>query len=163
MMWGTHIGLPVCGALLLENHSLSKGKGYVFPAWTLPLAGAFGILPDLCSLHFSLADRHISWSHSVWFLLGLAPLCAMLAYSFPKDELPRWRVALLCWIAAFLHIAVDAISGGVAWLYPWKPDVIGKYFIPFSQWIGWDAGFILLTWFLARRRPLAAERGMRGD
>jgi membrane-bound metal-dependent hydrolase YbcI (DUF457 family) len=161
MLWGTHIGLPVCGALAIECHSLAKGKGYVFPAWTLPVAAVFGVLPDICNPHISLEDRHQSWSHSIWFLLALLPLCGMVASFFPKSELPRWRTALLCWIAAVLHVAMDAISGGVAWLYPWKPTVIGDYYIPVDQWIWWDAGFILLTWVMVRTRPLALARGIR--
>lgn len=161
MLWGTHIGLPVSAALVLENRSLARGKGYVFPAGSLLAAGVCGVLPDILSPHISLEDRHQSFSHSLAFLAALLPFCAMAASFYPAGDLPRWRTAALCWIAAALHLAADAISGGIPWLYPWKPDVLGAYYIPPAHWLAWDAGFIVLTVVLLRRRPLAAERGMR--
>lgn len=158
MLIGTHALLPVCIGLAFDNASLVKGKGFVFPRWSLAAVGVFGVLPDLCSPHISLDARQTSWSHTVWFLAGLIPICGMLASFFPAGM--RLRTALLCWIAAMLHLAADAISGGIAWLYPWRPDVIGKYYIPAVQWLWWDAGFILLGWFLFRLRPHAEARGM---
>jgi len=164
MLWGTHAGIPVCGALIAENLSLRHGRGYVFLPWTMVAAGVFGILPDIFNPHITLEERHLSWSHSVWFLLALAPMSAITVSFFPAGDLPRWRTAVLCWLAAFLHVAMDAISGGVAWLYPWRPDVIGEYYIPPAQWLYWDAGFILLTYVLVRLRPLSLAKGMqRGE
>ena len=158
MFIGTHALLPVCIGLGLENASLVKGRGYVFPPWSLAVVGVFDVLPDFCSPHLSLGSRLSSWSHTVWFLAGLVPVCGMVASFFPKGM--RWRTALLCWIAAMLHLAADAISGGIAWLYPWRPEKIGDYYIPSGQWPWWDVGFILLFWFLLRLRPHAEARGM---
>ncbi len=158
MLIGTHTLLPVCAGLVIENLSLVKGRGYVFPPWALPVIGFFGALPDLCSPHISLEARFTSWSHTVWFLAGLLPVCAVIATFFPSG---KWRVAAACWIAALLHLFADAIAGGIAWLYPWRTDVIGEYYIPSEQWIVWDIAFVLLTWFLVRLRPHAEARGMR--
>lgn len=161
MLLGTHCLLPVCLCLGVENVSLARGRDYVFPEWTLPVVALFGALPDICSPHLSLEDRHTSWSHTVFFLGGLIPIAAMVAVLYPAYGPPRWRTAVACWLAAALHLAADSVSGGVAWFYPWKPDVLGDYYVPVLHWPWWDAGFILLTWFLLRLRPRAAARGIR--
>lgn len=162
MLWGTHSLLPVSAALAIECVSLARGKGYVFPKWTLPVAGVFGVLPDICSPHISLEARFESWSHSIWFLLGMLPLSGIAASFLPDGDEPKWRASLLFWLAAVLHVAADAISGGVAWKHPQTTEVIGDYYIPPEQWIWWDAAFVLITFVLVRLRPLAVERGMRG-
>ena len=158
MLIGTHTLLPVCLGLAIENASLAKGKGHVFPEWTLPVVGLFGALPDLCTPHISLEARYSSWSHTVWFLAALLPVCAIVASFFPTGT--WWRVACACWLASVLHVAADAVAGGIAWLHPWRPDVVGGYYIPPSQWLWWDAGFLFLTWFLVRLRPHAEAHGM---
>jgi hypothetical protein len=161
MLIGTHTLLPVCLGLAIENASLAKGKGHFFPEWALPVIGLFGALPDLCTPHISLEARWTSWSHNIWFLLGLLPVCAAVACYFPKGT--RWRVALACWLASTLHVAADALSGGIAWLYPWRPDAIGDYYIPATQWIFWEIGFVFLTWVLVRLRPHSEAHGMAGS
>lgn len=158
MFLGTHTLLPVCAGLILENRSLMKGRGHFFPAWGLPLIGLFGALPDLCTPHISREARLTSWSHTVWFLLALIPVCAVVASFFPSG---RWRVAVACWMAAFLHVGADAISGGIAWLYPWRSDELGAYYIHPDYWIWWDMGFVFLTWLLVRLRPPAEARGIK--
>ena len=158
MLIGTHTLLPVCAGLLIENSSLARGRGHFFPPWSLLLIGFFGALPDLCTPHISLEARYSSWSHTVWFLAAMLPVCGVVATFFPSG---RWRVAAACWLAVLLHLFSDAVAGGIAWLHPWRPDVIGAYYIPATQWIWWDAGFVFLTWFLVRLRPHAEARGMR--
>ena len=157
MLIGTHTLLPVCAGLLMENAALAKGRGHFFPPWSLPLIGLFGALPDLCTPHLSLEARYSSWSHTVWFLAAMLPVCAVLATFFGSG---KWRVAIACWLAVLLHLVADALAGGIAWLYPWKPGVIGKYYIPVDYWIPSDIAFIFLTWLLVRLRPHAEARGM---
>jgi membrane-bound metal-dependent hydrolase YbcI (DUF457 family) len=159
MLIGTHTLLPVCLGLAAENASLTTGRGYVFPPWGLAAIGFFGALPDLCTPHVTLEARYSSWSHTLWFLGALLPLCAMIASFFPKGF--RWRTALCCWLAVLLHLAADAVAGGIAWLQPWRSDVIGGSYIPAAQWFWYDAGFVLLTWVLIRLRPHAEARGAR--
>ena len=159
MLIGTHTLLPVCCALVLDNISLAKGRGHFFPAWTIPVIGVFGALPDVCTPHLSLEARFTSWSHTAYYVGGLALVCPMVASFFPNH---RARIAIACWLASFLHLFCDAIAGGIAWLYPWRGDlVIGTYFITLDQWIFWDIGFVLLTWFLVRLRPHSEARGMK--
>ena len=159
MLVGTHAMLPVCGCLAVDAIAVSRGRERVFPAWTLWIIGFFGVLPDFCSPHIALEDRHSSWSHTVWFLAGLPGVLPVGGMYLDRSF--RWRVVVACWIAAALHIAADTISGGVAWLYPWKPDVTGDYYIPLDYWIWSDAGFVLLTWILLRTVPVWEGRAIR--
>lgn len=159
MLVGTHAMLPVCGCLAIDGIALNRGGGRVFPAWTLWLIGFFGVLPDFCSPHIALEDRHASWSHTVWFLAGLLVLLPMAGSYLERSC--RWQVVAACWVAAFLHVAADTISGGVAWFYPWKTDVTGDYYIPLEYWVLSDAAFVLLTWFLLRSIPKLEGRAIR--
>lgn len=157
MLIGTHTLLPVCLGLAVENASLAKGRGHVFPPWGLVVIGFFGALPDLCTPHVSLEDRYSSWSHTLWFLGAMLPVTVMVASFFPEG---RWRLALACWLAVLLHLIGDAVAGGIAWLQPWRMDVIGDYYIPAADWLWYDIGFVLLTWILVRLRPHSEARGM---
>lgn len=158
MFIGTHTLLPVCAALVLENVSLAKGRGHVFPEWSMPVIGLFGALPDICTPHISLEDRYTSWSHTAWYLASVMVVCPMVANFYPAQ---RWRLALACWLASALHLACDAIAGGIAYLYPWQPKVIlGTFYVDPDYWFPLDIFFILLTWFLLRLRPHAEARGM---
>lgn len=158
MLIGTHTLLPVCLGLAAENASLANGRGHVFPPWGLFAIGFFGALPDLCCPHILLEERLSSWSHTLWFLGAIAPGCAVVASFFPKEG--RWRLAVACWLAVLLHLIGDAVAGGIAWLQPWRPDVIGDYYIPAADWLWYDIGFVLLTWVLVRLRPHAEARGI---
>lgn len=151
--------LPVCGCLAIDCVATSRNHDRVFPPWTLWVIGLFGILPDVCSPHITLEDRHASFSHSVWFMAGLSLALPMAAVFLQREY--RWQVATACWIAAALHLVADAISGGIAWLHPWKPDVIGAYHIPPEDWIWHDGGFIILAWLLLRTVPVLEGRSIR--
>jgi hypothetical protein len=161
MLAGTHTLLPVCACLVLDNLAVRSGRDRIFPLKSLLLVGLFGTLPDICTPHMSLEDRLTSWSHTVWFMAGIVPFVAMAGGFFEKGY--RIRVALACWIASFLHLAADAISGGIAWLYPWRPDVLGKYWIPAQHWMWFDAFFILFTWFLVRIVPHLEARNIHSS
>lgn len=156
---GTHALLPVCGCLLVENRSVAAGGGRFFSMAGLGCIAFFGVLPDLCTPHLSLEARHASWSHTVWFMAGLLPLVGILAALFRKGS--RLRMGVLMWLSAGLHLAADAVSGGIAWLYPWRLDVIGKAWISAEYWIAFDAFFILLTWFFLRVLPHLEARNIR--
>ncbi len=159
MLAGFHALLPASGCLIADNLSLASGREHVFPRHTAWLVAVFGVLPDVCCPHISLEARCASWSHTVWFMAGLVGIVAMVSMYFEKGY--RLRVALVCWVASALHLAADAISGGIAWLYPWRNDVIGSSYIPPDDWMWYDAGFILFTWFLVRVLPHLEARCIR--
>lgn len=143
MFDGFHALLPVTGGLAIEVVSLKWRGVRVFPDWTLSIVALFGVLPDLCSPHFSLEDRHESWSHTVLFLVLLLPVCAGMTWWFPKGT--RVRVAAVAWVSAALHLAADAVSGGVPWLLPWSDKPIGDYHIRPEDWLFFDAAFMVLA------------------
>lgn len=159
MLVGTHAMLPVCGCLAIDGIALRGGRERVFPPWSVWIIVFFGVLPDFCSPHIALEDRHASWSHTVWFLVGLLVLLPMAGVYLEKSH--RWPVIAACWIAAFLHVAADTVSGGVAWFYPWKTAVTGDYYIPLDYWVGFDAAFVLLTWCMLRAIPKLEGRAIR--
>lgn len=151
MMIGAHSLLPVCGCLLADKISMSAGRARMFSGKNLCVVGLFGFLPDILSPHLSLESRQASWSHTVWFLMGLVLLAPLT--KFISNRPSRIPVAIACWIASALHLAADAISGGIAWLYPWRPDVLGRYWIEPQTWIWYDVGFIVFVWSLYRVFP----------
>jgi LexA-binding, inner membrane-associated putative hydrolase len=168
MRWmfdGFHALLPVIGCLAIEAVALTWRGERVFPDWMLPVVALFGVLPDLCSPHISLEDRYASGSHSLLFLGFLLPVCAGLVRWFPKGM--RLRVAVATWMAAVLHLAADAVSGGIPWLLPWSAEPLGDYRIQPDHWLFFDAGLIVLAlggwWLRNRLEVLAYERSRRHE
>ncbi len=155
MFIGTHTLLPVAIGLGIDNARLAAGRDEVFPAWSIPVVGLFGALPDLCTPHLSLEARYASWSHTLVFLAAALPLAAMVATVFPKGT--RLACALAFWLATALHLACDAMSGGVAWLLPWDDSILGTYLIHPDYWVAADAVFVFLTWLM-----LSLRRWLRG-
>ena len=158
MLIGTHTLMPVCACLVADHASVAAGRGRIFPVPALWTIGVFGALPDLCSPHLSLEARYASWSHTVWFMAGLILFAGMAGSFFAKGS--RVRVAVACWFAAGLHLAADAVSGGIAWNYPMTDQVIGRYWIPPQHWMWFDAFFILLGWVLVRVLPHLEARNV---
>ena len=165
MFIGTHALLPVCLALTGDDLRLGSRREEAYPEWSLPLIAFFGALPDICTPHLSLDARYSSWSHTLAFLVGLIPFCIMVARYFPKGT--RLTVGASCWFAAALHLAADAVAGGIPWLMPWvMPDVtpnqrigiLGDFYIHPDYWIFSDAFFVLLTWILLGIRAELRKR-----
>ena len=159
MLVGTHALLPVCGCLVADQIAMAAGRDRSFSGKSLCMVAFFGILPDVCSPHIMLEDRHVSLAHSVWFMGVAIPLVAMASCFFERGS--RFRIAVACWIALGLHLAADAVSGGIPWLYPKSDEVIGRYWIDLDYWMVSDAVFVLLTWWLIRRLPHLEARNIR--
>jgi hypothetical protein len=149
MLIGTHVLLPVGACLVVENLRLAAGLDRLFPERSLWVVALFGVLPDLCTPHLSLEARFASGSHSGVFIIG-AVMLAAAAGSFFENGRRLW-VAAACWCAVVLHLAVDALSGGIIFGYPLCGEVVGGAFIPFRFW-GWcDLSLLGLTWWLWQR------------
>lgn len=159
MLIGTHALLPVCGCLVVDQIAMIAGRDRSFPGKALWMVALFGILPDVCSPHIMLEDRHASPAHSVWFLGVAVPLVAITSSFFEKGN--RLWIAMACWTAIALHLAADAVSGGIAWLYPLNDEVIGHYWIDLDYWAWSEALFVLLAWFLIRMLPHLEARNIR--
>jgi hypothetical protein len=156
----THALVPVVACIAADLGGLRFRGERIFPPKSLALVGVFGVLPDLCSPHISLAARYASWSHTLWFMIGLIPAALFAASFFERRFLGV--VAAACWSASLLHLAADAISGGIAWLHPWRPDILGARLIPFRFWFVGDLLFLVLVlfglWLLPRFEAAAIKR-----
>lgn len=157
MMVGTHSLLPVCGCVLLDRLCQAAGLRPMFSGWQYCAIGVAGFLPDILSPHVSLEARQSSLSHTVWAVAVMLPLMFVGARWMCRKG--SWiAVALACWVAYGLHLAADAISGGIAWLYPWRGESVGGYLIPSPHWIYYDAGFIILAWVMFRVLPAPSRK-----
>jgi hypothetical protein len=132
MFVGTHASLPVILATAV-NAVYSRRKGRVlFRVRHLAAIAVGGVLPDIVWPHLSLHARLTSWSHTAWFLSGLAVV--LLAFGRRLLD-PGWKpAAAAVWLAVALHLGVDTISGGTVPLYPFGHQ-IGFRTISFHSWI----------------------------
>lgn len=132
MYVGSHFALPVIAATLVDFGRLAVGRQRLFSNRELLLVGLFGVLPDLLSPHLRLSARLTSWSHTLWFAAGTLPLLAVL---FGRGRRAgRWRMTAFCWTAILLHLLADAVSGGIAPLYPLTGFRWGWYLVPWPLW-----------------------------
>ncbi|MGJ8676313.1 MAG: metal-dependent hydrolase [Akkermansiaceae bacterium] len=140
-----HALLPVVIAgSLLPLAKLEKKKTLIAIALT-------GAAPDLLNPHLSLEARLTSWSHGIPFwLLLTAVLILWSCFSKRKFSL---KLALAMSSAYLLHIACDAISGGVNFLYPFKDLVWGVRWVKFALWIPLDVCLIILCYMMFRVIP----------
>ena len=154
----THALLPVFAAQAAQGISLATRRRVLFAEpKSLMAIGLAGAAPDLLSPHLSLADRYASWTHNLWFLLATIPVIMLLARFF--DPASRRLNALCLWLAILLHLATDACSNGINWLYPLRNAIIGGPLIPYPLWIWSDLLFLVLvptTALLIRRLHLRA-------
>ena len=142
MYLGTHACLPVLIVSAIDIIRLSSKKTKFLNNRQLALIGLAGILPDFLWPHFSMQQRLNSWTHTLWFLLLLIPVVLLFArWKIKKDYL---KFTLIFWIAASLHVLMDALSGGIKFFYPYG-NVIGDYYISHPTWITWDIVFISST------------------
>lgn len=141
MYVGSHFAIPAIAAATVDLARLAIRRDRLFSNRELFLIGLCGVLPDLLSPHLRLSARLTSWSHTVWFVAGLLPVLAILFWKTRTEG--RWAMTGFCWAAATLHLLGDAVSGGVAPLYPLTGFRWGWYFVPWTLWARLDA--VLLT------------------
>ena len=140
----THALLPLIGI------SVGQGRRY----WTgkkLLLVGVFGALPDILNPHLGIEARLSSWSHGLPAFLGVS-LVLLILSCIKRMRLER---KLAVWMAgAYLfHLFCDMISGGIAWLYPFRHSVIGDYYVPPLFWIPLDIVSLLAVYLIYRAIP----------
>jgi len=85
------------------------------------------VLPDIDLVYFYLFDdrrtlHHDYWTHIPAFWL-LATGAAVALFRIARAPVPWSAVAALL-AGLFLHLALDTVTGGIAWLYPYD---IGRY------------------------------------
>lgn len=154
MFVGTHSSLPVLAALATGAYCVRNGKRTLFTFRELVFIGLAGSLPDLLSPHISLGARLSSWTHNLWFLLGVVPVILAFAWLTSRPKLFLFGTFLLSGVA--LHLLVDMSSGGISPLYPFGP-VLGFRTIPFRFWFHVDV-ILLSSALLLAFRVRRAER-----
>lgn len=146
----THALIPViCVRLAARNTTW-------FRRWDYVKIGLAGALPDILNPHLTLEARMASWSHGLpcWLILSMIIMvCSILS----RRKFPL-RLALCMSGAYLLHIACDAISGGVDFLYPFGHFPWGKYWVDASLWIPIDIVCMLLCYLLFRILPGLKQR-----
>lgn len=153
----SHALLPVFfGQRWIPKKNRTPAPGFV------ALVALCGALPDILSPHLSLDARYEAPSHTIWALLAFALLVVMLTWWQPRIFTPA--VSGLCIAAYAGHIACDAITGGVAFFFPFG-GVQGRNYLPYWLWITSD-GLLLLylylvyRWLPLRRKIKAGQRAV---
>ncbi|HEY8933421.1 MAG TPA: metal-dependent hydrolase [Rariglobus sp.] len=144
---------PVSHALLpvfLGQRWIPKKERVPAPGF-VALVALSGALPDILSPHLSLDARYEASSHSLWALLGFILVVVMLAWRLPRIFTPT--ISILCVTAYAGHIACDAITGGVAFFFPFG-GVQGGNYLPYWLWITSDGLLLIYLYLVYRWRPL---------
>lgn len=146
----THALMPV-----IAVHSLFRGAKWL-GRFGLPAIGLAGALPDILTPHLSLESRMASWSHGLPFWLAFTA-CVVFSTWVSKE---RMSLKLACAISAayLLHLACDAISGGINWLYPAGDYIRGGYWVSPLLWIPLDVVCVLWCYYLFRLRPVLEKK-----
>lgn len=151
----THALIPVICVRLITSRPKWLGR------WGLIQVGLAGALPDLLNPHFSLEARMTSWSHGLPFCLAISTIL-VLGSLISRGKLSP-QVAMCMSAAYLLHIACDAISGGVDLFYPLGSRIWGDYWVDPLWWIPIDTILILAAYTMFRilpnlKNPRDAER-----
>jgi heme A synthase len=142
----THALSPVLVASTVNVFSLKYQRKIIFTFKQLLAIGMAGIIPDILGMHFSLEGRYTSWTHTIWFVIGIYPVCFGVARRFFQSQ---WLLMThMLWFAVIFHLALDSKSGGVALFYPYG-DVVGDYLIGWDYWVRADLILIVIMIFLA--------------
>ena len=157
----THALLPVIAAGLYERSYALKDqqRGTLRPK-TIAVIGIFGAAPDLLNPHLSLAARYASWSHGLffWALLTLG----LVRYAvINRSKRSIWTTVAWLSGAYLLHMACDAISGGIAWAYPFGQQVIGARIVTHIWWTPLDIAGFVTAYLIFRAIPKIAEQRVK--
>ena len=149
------------GYLLIRRLAprLAPDPGQVRRLMAIGLASS--VLPDIDLLYFYLIDgrqtlHHEYWTHIPAFWL-VATGTAVALFRIARAPVPWPAVAALL-AGVFLHLALDTVTGGIAWLYPY---LTGKVVLidvpaPFGWWV-WN---FVLHWSFALEAALLIWAGV---
>lgn len=148
--------MPIIPLAWRRYRAIKQQEAKVQPLKELVVVGLFGALPDLLNPHLSLESRLSSWSHGLPFVACLAVLLLLACIPARSPLTPAKAGYLL--LAYVLHLVCDALSGGIAYLYPLRHDVIGDAYIPPGLW--WffsDFVHIITAYVLLRLLPYISK------
>jgi len=136
----------------------------------MALGLAASVLPDVDLLYFYLIDgrntvHHDYWTHIPAFWPALAMLTAAVLL-LARARVP-WRDFAVVLAGVLLHLLLDTVAGGIAWLYPWDATRIVLVEVP-ARYDWWVWSFVLhwsflpevaiAAWAAVELRPLARIR-----
>ena len=148
----THALIPLIAAGIYErSYRVDEGRRHLLSIKMLIAVGVFGAAPDILNPHLSLDARYTSWSHGLIFWLILT-VCISLFSVAKRKVLPPYMIPWLSG-AYLLHIICDAISGGVAWSYPFGQSIVGAYYVAPIWWIPLDIALFLTAYGTFRVVP----------
>ena len=157
----THALLPVIAAGLYERSYAPKSRRRgTLSSNAIALVGIFGAAPDLLNPHISLAARYTSWSHGLFFWASLTTTLVLYG-AVRRLKRPYWSIAPWLSGAYLLHLACDAISGGIAWAYPFTYQIIGARIVSYRWWIPLDLVCAVAAYLIFRAIPRIAEQRMK--
>jgi len=81
-------------------------------------------------------------------VFGAAPVLSLARRNLIPPHMIAWLSG-----AYLLHIFCDAVSGGVAWSYPFGRSVVGAYYVEPIWWIPLDVSLFLIAYGLFRVVP----------
>ncbi len=115
------------------------------------------VLPDIDLLYFYLVDarqtlHHDYWTHVPAFWL-VAAGSAVALFRLARVPVP-WPAVAGLMAGLFLHLALDTVTGGIAWLYPYDTARFVLVEVP-ARFDGWVWNFILHWTFLLEIAILA--------
>lgn len=150
MFVGTHFSAPVILAGSVNLFRLFRGRQRIFSNCALFAIGVCGVLPDLLSPHLRLNARLTSWTHTVWFATACFSVIAWHVSRNPGGLSPSFGG--MCGLAVVLHLFGDAISGGIAPLYPLSPMRVGNHLVFYREWFQLDLfmGSLLFALLIAQ-------------
>lgn len=129
------------------HHKLSIAHFPKSQYWLLLAALIGSVLPDLDLFYFYLIDNrqhnhHTYWMHWPVFWLGI--FAAGMAVAAVCKNAVLARATLMLCLGVFLHLLLDTLTGGIAWLAPWYQHYFGLIDVPARY--GWWVWNYILHW-----------------
>lgn len=111
---------------------------------------AASVLPDLDLFYFYLIDgrqtlHHEYWTHTPIFWVAILGLALLLSPWFRGHGLIV--AGLIVCANGLLHLVLDTIAGGIAWLYPYSTASFVLFNVPAVH--GWWVWNFILHWTFA--------------
>jgi putative exporter of polyketide antibiotics len=157
----THALLPVIAAGLYErSYAAKSSRRRTLSPNAIALVGVFGAAPDLLNPHLSLAARYTSWSHGLFFWASLTTTFVLYG-AVRRLKRPYWLIVPWLSGAYLLHLGCDAISGGIAWAYPFGYQIIGARIVSYRWWVPLDLVCGVTAYLIFRAIPRIAEQRMK--
>lgn len=126
----------------------------------LAICLAASLLPDVDLVYFYLVDgqqtlHHDYWTHIPAFWL-LATATAVALFRIARAPVPWVAVAALL-AGVVLHLILDTVTGGIAWLFPYRIERFALIEVParFDWWV-WN---FVLHWSFVLEIAILAWAG----